>query len=189
MSSAGGRPSWQTMVSVGTSIVPPGPRPPPADTPGHIIPNYDTAGHSLTSRLCRVPAKSCVRPVTWRSISNTRPNGRLLAVVIPVRRTAQSPRILQVLRVTSRIMPFIRLHLASRAAHGDHQGADIAQSGGDQVGRGEDGELCAPFRRQGSRGTPTRDRAIPVATDSLKSGRSLRHAVPPWIYSHARPNC
>jgi hypothetical protein len=109
-------------------------------------------------------------------------------VVIPVRRTAQSPRILQVLRVTSRIMPFIRLHLASRAAHGDHQGADIAQSGGDQVGRGEGGELCAPFRRQGSRGTPTRDRAIPVATDSLKSGRSLRHAVPPWIYSHARPN-
>ena len=34
MSSAGGRPSWQTMVSVRTSIVPPGPRPPPADTPG-----------------------------------------------------------------------------------------------------------------------------------------------------------
>ena len=33
MSSAGGCPSWQTMVSVRTSIVPPGPRPPPADTP------------------------------------------------------------------------------------------------------------------------------------------------------------
>ena len=33
MSSAGGRPSWQAMVSVGTSIVPPGPCPPPADTP------------------------------------------------------------------------------------------------------------------------------------------------------------
>ena len=33
MSSAGGRPSWQAMVSVRTSIVPPGPRPPPADTP------------------------------------------------------------------------------------------------------------------------------------------------------------
>jgi hypothetical protein len=33
MSSAGGRPSWQTTVSVRTSIVPPGPRPPPADTP------------------------------------------------------------------------------------------------------------------------------------------------------------
>ena len=75
------------------------------------------------------------------------------------------------------------------AAHGDHQGADNAQSGGDQAGRGEGGELCAPFRGQGSRGTPTRDRAIPVATDSLKAGRSLRHAVPPWIYSHARPNC
>ena len=34
MSSAGGRPLWQTTVSVGTSIVPPGPCPPPEDTPG-----------------------------------------------------------------------------------------------------------------------------------------------------------
>ena len=33
MSSAGGRPSWQAIDSVRTSIVPPGPRPPPADTP------------------------------------------------------------------------------------------------------------------------------------------------------------
>src|SRR5512133_247813 len=33
MSSAGGRPSWQAMVSVRTSIVPPGPCPPLADTP------------------------------------------------------------------------------------------------------------------------------------------------------------
>jgi hypothetical protein len=29
----GGRPSWQAMASVRTSIVPPGPCPPPADTP------------------------------------------------------------------------------------------------------------------------------------------------------------
>jgi hypothetical protein len=34
MSSAAGRPSRQEMVSVGTSIVPPGPCPPLADTPG-----------------------------------------------------------------------------------------------------------------------------------------------------------
>ena len=34
MSSAGGCPSRQKMVSVGTSIVPPGPCPPSADTPG-----------------------------------------------------------------------------------------------------------------------------------------------------------
>src|SRR6266576_938122 len=34
MSSAGGRPSWQAMVSVRTSIVPPGPCPPLEDTPG-----------------------------------------------------------------------------------------------------------------------------------------------------------
>src|SRR5512142_857312 len=34
MSPAGGCPSWQAMVSVRTSIVPPGPCPPLADTPG-----------------------------------------------------------------------------------------------------------------------------------------------------------
>jgi adenine-specific DNA-methyltransferase len=34
MSSAGGCPSRQKVVSVGTSVVPPGPCPPPADTPG-----------------------------------------------------------------------------------------------------------------------------------------------------------
>src|SRR2546423_15520976 len=33
MSSAGGCPSWQAVLSVGTSIVRPGPCPPPADTP------------------------------------------------------------------------------------------------------------------------------------------------------------
>ena len=48
--------SWQAMVSVENfhrSV-----RAPPASRrhAGHIIPNYDTAGHSLTSRLCRVPA-------------------------------------------------------------------------------------------------------------------------------------
>ena len=36
MSSAAGRPSWQTTVSVGTSIVPPGPCPPLEDTPGAL---------------------------------------------------------------------------------------------------------------------------------------------------------
>src|SRR5579875_1963187 len=34
MASAGGDPSWQAMVSVRTSIVPPGPCPPLPDTPG-----------------------------------------------------------------------------------------------------------------------------------------------------------
>jgi hypothetical protein len=42
MSSAGGRPSGQTTVSVRTSIVPPGPRPPPADTP-HAPPVVTTS--------------------------------------------------------------------------------------------------------------------------------------------------
>jgi hypothetical protein len=44
MSSAGGRPSWQKMVSVGTSIVPPGHRPPPEGTP-------DTSSTATTSQV------------------------------------------------------------------------------------------------------------------------------------------
>jgi hypothetical protein len=43
MSSAGGRPSWQKMVSVGTSIVPPWHRPPPEGTP-------DTSSTVMTSQ-------------------------------------------------------------------------------------------------------------------------------------------
>jgi hypothetical protein len=42
MSSAGGRLWWQTTVSVRTSIVPPGPCPPPADTP-HALPVVTTS--------------------------------------------------------------------------------------------------------------------------------------------------
>jgi hypothetical protein len=42
MSSAGGRLSWQKTVSVRTSIVPPGPCPPPADTP-HALPVVTTS--------------------------------------------------------------------------------------------------------------------------------------------------
>jgi hypothetical protein len=41
------------MASVGTSIVPSGPCPPPEDTPG-TSPAVRT-GHSLNSRLCRFP--------------------------------------------------------------------------------------------------------------------------------------
>ena len=42
MSSSGGRLSWQKTVSVRTSIVPPGPCPPPADTP-HALPVVTTS--------------------------------------------------------------------------------------------------------------------------------------------------
>jgi hypothetical protein len=47
--------SWQPMVSVRTSHR--SARVPPATRrhAGHIRTNYDTAGHSPTSRLCRVP--------------------------------------------------------------------------------------------------------------------------------------
>ena len=45
------------MVSVGTSIVPPGPCPPPEDTPGASPAVTTSAGHSLNSRLCRVPGR------------------------------------------------------------------------------------------------------------------------------------
>jgi len=77
MASAGGRPSRQKMVSLGTSIVPPGHRPPSADTPGTSAHHYDIAGHSLTSRLCRVPGRRAdhqaegrrARPAIPRSMS------------------------------------------------------------------------------------------------------------------------
>jgi hypothetical protein len=47
--------SWQATVS--RRELPSFPRAPPASRrhAGHIISNYDTAGHSLTSRLCRLP--------------------------------------------------------------------------------------------------------------------------------------
>jgi len=46
------------MVSVRTSIVPPGPRPPLPDTPRTSpTTTYDTAGHSPDSQPCRVPAR------------------------------------------------------------------------------------------------------------------------------------
>jgi hypothetical protein len=61
MSSAGGSPSWQAMVSVGTSIVPPGPCPPPEDSPGAspaaTTPQVTASVHdfavSLALRPCR----------------------------------------------------------------------------------------------------------------------------------------
>jgi type I restriction enzyme, S subunit len=55
--------SWQPMVSVRTSHR--SARVPPATRrhAGHIRTNYDTAGHSPTSRLCRVPAR-LVQPCT-----------------------------------------------------------------------------------------------------------------------------
>ena len=69
MSSAGGSPSWQAMVSVGTSIVPPGPCPPPADTPGTSIvvttPQVTASIHdfavSLGSRLAFSVTRSARR--------------------------------------------------------------------------------------------------------------------------------
>jgi hypothetical protein len=68
MASAGGRPLGPTTVSVRTSIVPPGPRPPPADTPGtspliatpQVTPSlHDFAGSLVRDRfLIRVVQKA-----------------------------------------------------------------------------------------------------------------------------------
>jgi hypothetical protein len=59
MSSAGGRPSWQKMASVGTSIVPPGRRPPPADTPvpstAAIAPQVKASFHDFAGSLPEPP--------------------------------------------------------------------------------------------------------------------------------------
>ena len=65
MSSAGGRPSRQKMVSVGTSIVPPRAPPVTRRHAGPINRRYDTAGHSLNSRLCRFPVVDPLRETTF----------------------------------------------------------------------------------------------------------------------------
>ena len=65
------------MVSVRPSIVPPGPCPATRGPAGHFTACRDIAGHSLTSRLCRVPAKRplasgqpCAEHATWRRASS-----------------------------------------------------------------------------------------------------------------------
>src|SRR5947208_4960993 len=59
MSSAGGRPSRQKMVSVRTSIVPPGPRPLPADTPdastATTTPQVTASLHDFAVSLADIP--------------------------------------------------------------------------------------------------------------------------------------
>jgi hypothetical protein len=65
--------SWQAMVSVEnfhrSAQAPPAFR----RHAGHIIPNYDTAGHSLTIRLCRVPGDLTARPRWDRAGDSTLP--------------------------------------------------------------------------------------------------------------------
>jgi hypothetical protein len=62
MSSAGGCPSRQAMVSVGTSIVPPGPCPPLADTPGTspaiTTPQVTASIHDFAESLGRQATRS-----------------------------------------------------------------------------------------------------------------------------------
>jgi hypothetical protein len=55
MSSAGGCPSWQAMVSVKNFHRSARALPATCRHAGHVTRCYDTAGHSPTSRLCRVP--------------------------------------------------------------------------------------------------------------------------------------
>ena len=68
MSSAGGDPSWQAMVSVRTSIVPPGPRLPPADTPdissAATKPEVTTSIHDFAASLgCSACDRASARDV------------------------------------------------------------------------------------------------------------------------------
>jgi hypothetical protein len=81
MSSAGGCPSWQAMVSVGTSIVPPGPCPPPADTPGAssavTTPQVTASIHDFAVSLALLTSPERREPITERGtaglIGMTRP--------------------------------------------------------------------------------------------------------------------
>jgi hypothetical protein len=70
MSSAGGRPSRQKMVSVGTSIVPPGPCPPPADTPGTstavTTPQVTALLHDFAVSLLVLPIERTHLPLVVR---------------------------------------------------------------------------------------------------------------------------
>jgi hypothetical protein len=62
----GGRPSWQAMVSVRTSIVPPGPCPPLEDTPGAspaaTAPQVTASIHDFAVSLPREPAQMTLPP-------------------------------------------------------------------------------------------------------------------------------
>jgi hypothetical protein len=62
MASAGGRPSWQAMVSVKNFHRSARALPAARRHAGHIIRCYDSAGHSLISGLCRVPAAHALHP-------------------------------------------------------------------------------------------------------------------------------
>ena len=71
MSSAGWGHSRQKMVSVGTSIVPPGPRPPPADTPGPstaaTTPQVTASIHDFAASL--VSGRSAANRFTGRRVA------------------------------------------------------------------------------------------------------------------------
>src|SRR5512142_528995 len=76
MSSAGGCPSRQKMVSVGTSIVPPGPCPPPADTPDAstavTTPQVTASIHDFAVSLATPPTVR-MKPVIQAAVRATIP--------------------------------------------------------------------------------------------------------------------
>ena len=61
MASAGGRPSWQKDGECENFHRSAWALPATSSHAGHITCRYDTAGHSLTSRLCRVPGTTVDR--------------------------------------------------------------------------------------------------------------------------------
>jgi hypothetical protein len=87
MSSAGGRPSWQARVSVRTSIVPPGPCPPPEDTPGAspaaTAPQVTASIHDFAAgdqgaqNRPACPAMAATRRL--RAVPSQRPPGAMVA--------------------------------------------------------------------------------------------------------------
>jgi hypothetical protein len=68
MSSAGGCPSWQEMASVGTSIVPPGHRPPPEGTPD-TSPTFMTSQATASCHDFAVSLWAGQWPIDWLGLS------------------------------------------------------------------------------------------------------------------------
>src|SRR5579875_1317433 len=72
MASAGGDPSWQAMVSVRTSIVPPGPCPPLPDTPGTspavTAPQVTASIHDFAGSLVSNPAMTTQMQTTGAAL-------------------------------------------------------------------------------------------------------------------------
>jgi hypothetical protein len=99
MSSAGGCPSWQAVLSAGTSIVPPGPCPPPADTPDPSVivttPQVTASIHDFAGSLGAASAtaeQAGIRLLTKSRGVCSQEYGHGEVIDRPVKEPKQAPR-------------------------------------------------------------------------------------------------